>query len=217
VLTTNNTYQYNSRFCITGVYRYDFHYVESITMHELSSSKTKRGDHVEATMTDWSPKVLDDRSPVDVSYPELIFSVSKSAATEASHDSHLGDCPSVGSTTSLDLSILSEEEATNSKGGSSMTVRSPGGTVKRVSFCPSPPQVREYERYDTERKKHNSNPVQFNNLNKKCRVLKKNLDRLNGDGVKAAVPAQGTQGLTRIAKKLGQAILVVTASALSSP
>jgi hypothetical protein len=204
------------------VYRYDLHYIiDSTTMHDLSSSKTKQGDHVEATITGCSPKVLDDKGPVEVSDPQLIFSVSKGGATEATHNSHLRDCPSVESTTSLDSSVTSDGEVTNRNGGSIMSVRSPGGTVKRVSFCPSPPQVREYERHDTERKKPSSarkgTPVQFNNLNKKCRMLKKNLDKLNGDDVKAAAPVQGKRSVTRIAKRLGQAFLTVSASALSSP
>jgi hypothetical protein len=190
-------------------------------MHELSSSKTKRGDHEEITMTDWPLREADDEGPVEVSESEHLFSVSK-GATEATNNSLLRDCPSLASTTSLDFSILSlEGEMPNRKGRSSISSTSPGGTAKRVSFCPSPPQVREYERCETERKQsssaHNSTPVQFNNLNKKCRMLKKNLDKLNGDGVKSAVPVQGTQRVTRIAKKLGQAFLMVGASALSSP
>lgn len=189
-------------------------------MYELSSSKTKQGDHAERTMTDWSPRAPDDKGQVEASDPQPTCSVS-SSATETTQNSLLSDCPSLGSTTSLDSSISSDREMKNSRGSSSLNLRSPGGTVKRVSFCPSPPQVREYERDDMERKQpsrtHKTAPVPFNNLNKKCRILKKNLDKLNGVGGKSAVPVQGTRRVTRIAKKVGQAFLMVGASALSSP
>jgi hypothetical protein len=190
--------------------------IESTTMHELSSSKTKQGDHEEITML--SSETYDE-DPVEVSERELLFSVSK-GATEVTQNSPLRDCPSLGSTT-VDLSISSDEITPNHKVRSSVRLASPGGTAKTVSFCPSPPQVREYVRCNTERKQsssaHNGTPVQFNNLNKKCRMLKKNLDKLNGDDVKSAVPVKGTQRVTRMAKKLGQAFLMVGASALSSP
>jgi hypothetical protein len=168
------------------------------------------------TTTDGSPsRAPDDKGPVEVSDPELIVSRS---AIEATHNSPLTDCPSA---TSLDSSISSDGEMSNRRGGSCMSLGSPVGSVKRVSFSPSPPQVREYERYDMGRKQpsspHKGEPVQFNNLNKKRRMLKKKLDKLNGDGEKSAAPVQKTQTVTRIAKKLGQAFLMVSTSALTSP
>jgi hypothetical protein len=59
-----------------------------------------------------------------------------------------------------------------------MSMGSSGGADKRAMLCTSPPQVREYERDDAERKQpsntHNGTPIQFNNLKKKCRTPKKN-------------------------------------------
>jgi tetratricopeptide (TPR) repeat protein len=164
------------------------------------------------------PKAPDVKSPVQVSDQQLIFSVLKSAM-ETAHNSLMADCPSLCSTISLDSSISSDEESTNCIGGSSTSTGSPGGCVKRVSFSPSPPQVREYERYDMEMAQPSSpqygTSTEFSNLNKKRRTLKKNLDELNGYGVKSAVPVQGTQTVTRIAKQLGRTLLLVNAFVLT--
>jgi hypothetical protein len=184
-----------------------------------SSMERQKQEQPLFDMTDWSPRAPEDKNPVEVSDPEQIFSVSRSAI-EATPNSLLRDCPSL-ETTSLDSSISSDGELTNSTGGSSSTsTGSPGRSVKRISFCPSPPQVREFERYYYMDRKHTSRiqsdtPVQFNNWNKKCRMLKKKLDKLNGDGEALDVPLQGTQTVTRTAKKLGQAFLMVSASVLS--
>jgi hypothetical protein len=203
-------------------------YLESSGRHFLSIEKELKVSvavREECRETDRKKRALratDDKGPVlEVSdLPELIFSISRSAI-EATHNSLLEDCPSLESTTlsDSDSSISSDEEMTNHRGGSIISSGSPGRSVKRISFCTSPPQVREYERYDMERKqpssKHNGTPIHFNNLNKKRRMLKKNLDKLNGDGEASDVPGQGTQAVTRIAKQLAQAILMVSASILT--
>jgi hypothetical protein len=172
-------------------------------------------------MTDWSPRAPDNKGPVEVSDPEQLFSEPR-PAIEENQNPLLRDCPSLASATSLDSSITSDGEMTNYTGGSSISSGSPGSSgrsVKRISFCPSPPQVREYERYDMDRVDPSiatsDTPLQFNNLNKKRRMLRKNLDELNGDGLKVAVPIQGTQRVTRMAKQLGQAFLVLSASVLT--
>jgi hypothetical protein len=161
-------------------------------------------------MTDRLPRAPDDKGPVEVSDPELIFSVPTSAI-EATHNYLPRDCPSLGSTTCSDSSISLHVETTNHRGSSSISSASSGGSTKRVSFRPSPPQVREYERYDVGRRHpsstHNGTPIQFNNLNKKRRKLKKNLDKLNGDDTESAEAVQGTQTVTRIAKQAGLAFL----------
>jgi tetratricopeptide (TPR) repeat protein len=166
------------------------------------------------------PNGPDGKGPVEVLDPELIFSVSRSAGEKA-NNYVLSDCPSLGSTTSFDSLLSSDRESTYYRGdtGTSMSPGSPGGPARRVTFSPSPPQVREYERYDIERKQRsspdNGTSIQFNNLNKKCRMLKKNLDELNSFGVRAAVPVQGTQTVTRFAKQLGMSLLLMNAFVLT--
>lgn len=186
-----------------------------------SSTERQKQEQPAFVMTDWPPsRVSNIKGPVEVSDPKLIFALSKTVI-EATHKSHRRDCPSLGSTTSSDSSISADGEMTNYRGGSSissgggtsMSAGSPGRSIKRISFCPSPPQVREYERYDMDPSSETSDvPVPFSNWNKKCRMLKKNLDKLNGEG---DVPDQGKLTATRIAKKLGQALLVVSASVLT--
>jgi hypothetical protein len=193
-------------------------------------------------IADWSPRAPDDKDPVEVSDPEQIFSES-TPAMQKNQNPLLRDCPSLASATSTNSSITSDGDMTNDTGGSSissgspgrsvtsdgdrkiytgdtsMSPGSPGRSVRRISFCPSPPQVRVYERYDMDREdpsSASSDPlIQFTNLNKKRRMLKKNLDELNRDGMKLAVPVQGTQRVTRMAKQLGQAVLMVSASVLT--
>jgi hypothetical protein len=110
------------------------------------------------------------------------FSVSR-GAIEATQNSLPRDCPSLASSaTSLDSSITSDGEVTNYLGGSSMSSgggsgispQSPGRSVKMISFCPSPPQVREYEPYMDGKESPSSatsdDTVKFNNLNKKFSV-----------------------------------------------
>jgi hypothetical protein len=189
---------------------------------ELKVSVAVREECCETDRNKRTPRASDDdKCPVlEGSEPEIIFSVSRSAI-EVAHNSLLEDCPSLVSTTpsDSDSSISSDGEMTNRRGGSSICSGSPGRSVKRISFCTSPPQVREYERYDMERKQqfsmHNSTPIKFNNLNKKRRMLKKNLDKLNGDGEALDVAGQGAQAVTRIAKQLAQVILMVSASVLT--
>jgi hypothetical protein len=177
-----------------------------------------------SVMTSWSPKVLDDKGPTEVSGPEQIVSVSRSA-NEATPKSLPRDCPSLASTAiSLDSSIPSDGEMTNYRGGSSMSSGggsgiSPQGSERSVTFCPSSPQVREYEPYPymdglEPSSATSDDTVQFNNLNKKLRMLKKSLDELNGDG-EALKPDHGTQTVTRVVKQLGQAFLIVSASILN--
>lgn len=62
----------------------------------------------------------------------------------------------------------------SSGGGSGISPQSPGRSVKMISFCPSPPQVREYEPYMDGKESPSSatsdDTVKFNNLNKKFSV-----------------------------------------------
>ena len=164
------------------------------------------------------PKGLNDQGLVEDLDPELIFSGSRSAS-ETTNNSLLSECPPLGSTNSFDSSLSSDRGITYFVDGTIMSPGIPGGPARRVTFSPSPPQVREYERYDTDRiqlsSPDNGTPIQFNNLNKKCRMLKKNLDELNSFSVKAAVPVQGTQTVTRIAKQLGMTLLLMNAFVLT--
>jgi hypothetical protein len=172
-----------------------------------------------AKESEMPPKGLDDNSPVEIFDQELIFSVSRNASEKA-HDDLPSDCPSLGSTTSFDSSLSLDRETTYYRGGTRMCPPgSPEGPARRVTFSPSPPQIREFERYDMERKQLSSPDddtiIEFNNLNKKCRMLKKNLDELNSFGVKTAIPVQRTQIVTRFAKQVGMSLLLMNAFILT--
>jgi hypothetical protein len=155
-----------------------------------------------------SPPQAQVYEPID---HELILAVARSAI-EATKNALLGDCPSLASTTPG--SPVSTDEATHDEDASNMSTGSLEGSVKKVSFCSSPPRVREYERYMRRNKASSTNefaPVPFN---KKLRMLKKKLDQLSGDEA-SALPGRGSQAATRIVKKLGQAVLAMNASVLS--
>jgi hypothetical protein len=167
------------------------------------SSPERQGEERQAhDVPSTSPQGTIDNVQIEDLDPQLILAVVKSAFA-ATKNCLLRDSSSLRSPTSATIS--SHGEATDDEDISSIGT---GGSVKRVSFCTSPPQVLEYELYHTEPKKPRSTNISafinFDTFDKKRRMWKKKLGKLTGDDEESAAPGQGAQSLTRVVKKVGQ-------------